>query len=123
MQKRSWTRPFLFALMAGAIAGFYWFGGSRYLTLDYIQENLDVLRRKHETSPVLVTSVFVGVYLFLTTLSIPGSIVLTLLSGALFGLGLGTFWTMFCTTAGACLSFLLSRYFFRDFFIRGNFIK
>src|SRR6476660_8883343 len=100
-------------LIVGAITGFYLFGGSEYLTLEFAQTNLDKLRAELKESPVMVTSAFVGIYLFLTTLSIPGSIILTLLSGAIFGLGLGLFWVMFCTTMGACLAFLMSRYLFR----------
>ncbi len=116
MKKKSWTRPLLFMLIVGAIAGFYLFGGSEYLTLEFAQTNLEKLRAQLKESPVLVTSAFVGIYLFLTTLSIPGSIILTLLSGAIFGIGMGIFWVMFCSTTGACLAFLMSRYLFRDYF-------
>ena len=105
-------------LMVGAIAGFYLLGGSRYLTLEYVQENLNHLRRMQEESPLLVTGAFVGLYLFLTTLSIPGSIILTLLSGAIFGIWMGTFWVSLSSTVGACLAFLMSRYFFRDYFAK-----
>ncbi len=105
-------------LIVGAIIGFYLFGGSEYLTLEFAQTNLEKLRAVLKESPVMTTSVFVGIYLFLTVLSIPGSIILTLLSGAIFGLGMGLFWVMFCTTTGACLAFLMSRYMFRDYFSR-----
>jgi uncharacterized membrane protein YdjX (TVP38/TMEM64 family) len=103
-------------LIVGAIAGFYLLGGSRFLTLEFVQENLAHLRKALEDSPVMVTSAYVGIYLFLTTLSIPGSIILTLLAGAIFGLAWGTFWVMFSSTLGACLAFLMSRYMFRDYF-------
>lgn len=103
-------------LIVGAITGFYLLGGAQYLKLEYVQGQLDNLRGYLKESPVLVTSAFVGIYLFLTTLSIPGSIILTLLSGAIFGVALGTFWVMFSTTLGACFAFLMSRYLFRDYF-------
>lgn len=102
----------------GAILSFYLLGGDEYLTLDWVQKNLGSLRESYENNPVTVTSVFLGIYLFLTSLSIPGSIILTLISGSLFGLGLGTFWVISGTTLGATLAFLLSRYLFRDFFER-----
>lgn len=105
-------------LIVGAIAGFYLLGGSQYLTLEFVQSHLDNLRAELKESPVLVTSAFVGLYLFLTTLSIPGSIILTLLSGAIFGIWLGIFWVMFSSTIGACFAFLMSRYMFRDYFRR-----
>ncbi len=118
MEKKSLTRPLLFMLMVGAITGFYMLGGSHYLELKFIQKNLQELRSVLDRSPVLFTSCFVGVYLFLTTLAIPGSIILTLLSGAIFGVATGLFWVMFSSTAGACLSFLISRYMFRSYFQR-----
>lgn len=105
-------------LIVGAISGFYLFGGGQYLTLEFVQTHLDVLRTDFRESPVLVTCAFVGGDLFLTTLSIPGSIVLTLLAGAIFGVPLGTFWAIFSTTLGACFAFLISRYLFRDYFRR-----
>ena len=116
MDKKSWTRPLLFMLIVGAITGFYLLGGGQYLKLEFIQGNLQKLRNMLENSPVLFTTCYVGLYLFLTTLSIPGSIVLTLLSGAIFGVGEGLFWVMLSTTLGACLSFLISRYMFRSYF-------
>lgn len=103
-------------LMVGAVTGFYVLGGSHYLELSFIQNNLQNLRTILKDSPFFFTSVFVGLYLFLTTLSIPGSIILTLLSGAIFGVGLGLFWVMFSTTLGACFAFLISRYMFRSYF-------
>ena len=103
-------------LIVGAITGFYLLGGGQYLKLEFIQGNLQKLRNMLENSPVLFTTCYVGLYLFLTTLSIPGSIVLTLLSGAIFGVGEGLFWVMLSTTLGACLSFLISRYMFRSYF-------
>lgn len=105
-------------MIVGAIIGFYFFGGSDFLTLEFAQTNLQKLREALKDSPVLVTSGFVGLYLFLTTLSIPGSIILTLLAGAIFGIPLGLFWVMFSTTTGACLAFLMSRYLFRDYFCK-----
>lgn len=105
-------------LIVGAITSFYLLGGSQYLSLEFVQTHLDNLRELLKESPILVISAFVGIYLFLTTLSIPGSIILTLLSGAIFGVALGTFWVMVSTTLGACFAFLMSRYMFRDYFRR-----
>ena len=105
-------------LIVGTITGFYLLGGSHYLQLEYARENLERLREILHASPVLFTSIFVGIILCLSTLSIPGSIILTLLSGAIFGVGMGLFWVMLATTAGACLSFLMSRYMLRSYFQR-----
>lgn len=112
--------------IVGAIAGFYLLGGSDFLTLEYAQSHLDKLRQMYAQSPFFVVAVFVSIYMFLTTLSIPGSIVLTLLSGAIFGIAMGTFLVMSCTTGGACLAFLMSRYMFREYFskkFKAQFVK
>lgn len=115
---KSHTRALLFGLIVTAISVFYLFGGSQLLTLEFVQTHLNNLRIGFRDSPVLFTCAFVGVYLFLTTLSIPGSIVLTLLSGAIFGVQQGTFLVIVSTTLGACFAFLMSRYLFRDYFHR-----
>lgn len=103
-------------LIACAIGAFYAFGGEDYLSLPSVQANLSRLQELHETRPVLVIGTFLGIYLFLTTLSIPGTIILTLLSGAIFGVAKGIVIIMIGTTFGAVFSFLLSRYLFRDYF-------
>ncbi len=49
----------------------------------------------------------------MTALSLPGAALLTLLGGALFGLGWGLLIISFASTLGATLAFLLSRFLFR----------
>lgn len=62
----------------------------------------------------MIVGLFLGVYIFLTSLSIPGAIVLTLLAGAIFGVGNGTLLVSVASTAGASIAFLMSRYLFRE---------
>ncbi|NNE91133.1 MAG: TVP38/TMEM64 family protein [Verrucomicrobiales bacterium] len=57
--------------------------------------------------------IFILVYIALTVLMIPGSI-LTMGSGLLFGLGWGTLWTVVASNIGASLAFLIGRHFARD---------
>jgi len=52
---------------------------------------------------------FVAVYAFATVALVPG-FVLTLAAGAIFGLGLGTLYTLIAASCGASLAFLVSRY-------------
>ncbi len=118
MSKKKLARPLVFFAIICAIVSFYYLEGGDYLTLEFMQANLQKLRHLHEEHPARVTGGFISIYLFLTSLSIPGSIVLTLLAGALFGMGMGLFWVIFCTTMGACLSFLMSLYLFREHFER-----
>jgi uncharacterized membrane protein YdjX (TVP38/TMEM64 family) len=52
---------------------------------------------------------FVAVYTLASVAFVPGSI-LTLIAGAIFGLGRGTLYTMIAATCGASVAFLVSRY-------------
>lgn len=104
------------------IAGFYILGGDRYLNLNFLQQKLTELRVLYQERPIWLIGVFCGSYIFLTSLSIPGSIVLCLLAGAIFGTLWGTFLVVTSSTMGATLAFLFSRYVLRDF-IRTKFRK
>lgn len=99
-----------------ALIGFFYFSGYyQELQLAEVQSNLSFIRRYYELHPIRSLGIFITIYIFITGLSIPGAIVLTLLSGAIFGLIPGTLLVTFCCTAGATISFLLSRYFFKDY--------
>ncbi len=56
---------------------------------------------------------FILAYAVTTVAAIPGS-ALTLAAGALFGVIFGTIWVSLGSTLGACLCFLISRYFARE---------
>ncbi|CAG8692534.1 8971_t:CDS:2 [Funneliformis caledonium] len=62
-----------------------------------------------------VMTVYVVVYVFLQTFSIPGSMWLSVLGGALFSLPTALFLICFCSSAGATNCYLLSRKFGRTF--------
>ena len=47
-------------------------------------------------------------------LSLPGAAILTLLGGALFGLGMGVLVVSFASSVGATLAMLVARYLLRD---------
>ncbi len=57
---------------------------------------------------------FSGIYIISTALSIPGASLLTLLSGGLFGVFVGTLVVSIASTIGATLSFLSSRFLLKD---------
>lgn len=108
-------RPFLFCLLILAVALFYREGGSQYLELAFLQARLSELRAYSVDHPIQVTLWLMGSVVILGTLAIPGSLILTLLAGALFGPWVGTLIVGLSTTIGGCLSFLIARYLFRDF--------
>ena len=108
------NKIFLIALIIILIASFYLTGLYKELEFENIQSNLDRIQAYFKTSPYLVTLMFVGAYVLITSLSIPGAIVLTLLSGAIFGVFAGTLIVSISSCLGATIAFLMSRYLFRD---------
>lgn len=100
--------------IALAFGLFKFFGISDYLTLDYIKDNQAQFQSYYLENSALTISIFFFVYIFTTALSIPGATVLTLLGGAIFGLGTGLLIISFASTIGATLSFLLTRTLFRE---------
>lgn len=88
----------------------YYFRLNQYLNLSYIKEHLDQFLIQYEQNKGLFIVIYTIVYILTTALSIPGATVLTLVGGAIFGLGLGTLIISFASTIGATLSFLAARY-------------
>lgn len=95
------------------VSVFYFTGAHQYLELNSIQRNLALIKEAYRDSPITVLVAFAGLYVFITGLSIPGAIVLTLLSGSVFGPVQGTLLVNLCCTTGASISFLISRYLLR----------
>ena len=93
---------------------FYFTDLNKQLEFQTIKENLDGVIESYQTKPFKTLALFVGLYILLTSLSIPGSIVLTLLSGAIFGVVYGTLIVTLSGTIGATIAFFMSRYLFRD---------
>lgn len=85
-----------------------------YLTLASLKQNQTWLTTQFTNHPLLVSIAFGLVYIFVTALSIPGATILTLASGAIFGLFYGTVIASVASTLGATLSFLGARYLFRQ---------
>jgi uncharacterized membrane protein YdjX (TVP38/TMEM64 family) len=112
--KISKTKIILLSLLLMAIFLFYFTDLNNQLEFQTIKENLGSLKNSYAERPVKTLALFVGLYVLLTSLSIPGSIVLTLLSGAIFGVVYGTFIVTLSGTVGATIAFFLSRYLFRD---------
>lgn len=94
---------------------FYYFDGHHFLSFSYIKLHLIEFKNYYEMNPGKTFAVFTGLYLFLTALAIPGSIVLTILSGAVFGTFTGVVIVTLAGTAGATISFLSSRYIMQDY--------
>lgn len=102
-------------VLAGLIGSFFLFDLQRYLTLAYIKEQHEVFRQFYDSHALLALLSYMGIYIAVTALSLPGAAVMTLAGGALFGLVAGTIAVSFASTIGATLAFLVSRFFLRDY--------
>jgi len=104
----------LIILIAAAIAAFFYFELGQYFSIDYIKAQQAEFGAAYAENPVLIIGIFFLIYVVSTALSLPGASILTLAGGALFGLVTGTIIVSFASTIGATLSFLFSRFLFRD---------
>ena len=80
-----------------------------------IQEYFELLYTEH---PAAVIAAYMMIYIFTTSLSLPGAAVLTIGGGALFGLITGTLVVSFASTIGATLACFVSRFLLRDWIQR-----
>lgn len=84
------------------------------LTLENLQARHQALLLYCQQAPFQSAALFFILYVLVTTLSLPGAALLTLLGGALFGLWPGIVLVSFAATLGATLAMLVSRYLLRD---------
>lgn len=102
------------AVMAAAAALFFASGLGKYLTLVSLKANRDLLVSFAQENRLAAASLFMGVYVVQTALSLPGATVLSLAAGAIFGAAMGTVYAVIAATIGATLAFIVTRYLFHD---------
>ena len=105
---------FVLSILAAGIVLFFSTGLGHHLTLASLKENKEALQgytEIHYTSAVIL---FILTFALQSALSIPGTVVLTLSGGVLFGSLLGTIYVNVGATVGATVAFLTARYLFRD---------
>ena len=110
---RWWPR--LLALAIAAVAA----GALAYLlrdelSLDELAAREQQLRRLYREHPLPVLAAALALYVVVAGLSIPGALPLSLTYGWLFGFLPAAILVSFASTAGATISFLLSRYLIGD---------
>ena len=101
------------AILLGIVA-FRYFDLSQYLTLSYIKASQQEFHALYLSNRGLVIAAYMGIYVAITALSLPGAAVLTLAAGGLFGLTVGTVAVSFASTIGATLACLVSRFLLRE---------
>lgn len=108
------TKVFIAVVIALAIATFFYFDLGRFLSLTVLKENRDSLLAFTNANFVAAVAIFIGTYVVVTGLSLPGAVILTLAGGFVFGAGFATLFINIGATTGATVAFLTARYVLRD---------
>ena len=103
--KRLW--PLLVLLGVGGFV--FAMGWHRYLTLEHLAANRELLRSFIESNLLLSLAAFVALYAVTVALSLPGGAVLTIAGGFLFGWVLGGITSVVAATLGAIVVFVIAK--------------
>jgi pyruvate/2-oxoglutarate dehydrogenase complex dihydrolipoamide dehydrogenase (E3) component/uncharacterized membrane protein YdjX (TVP38/TMEM64 family) len=109
-------------IFAVLVICFFLFDLNQYLTLESLKSNQQALADFIAANWLVAFFGYLFIYASATALSVPGAAVLTLASGALFGLGWGLLLASFASSIGATLAFLVSRFVLRDW-VKSTFAK
>lgn len=84
------------------------------LPLESLEAHRHALSGYATAHPAKTAAIFMLVYIAFSALPLPGSEVLSIAAGAIFGLVEGTLLVSFASSIGATLAFLVSRWWLRD---------
>lgn len=101
-------------VIATVVAFLVFFDLSDHLTLEYLQSQHARIKAYKMAHPYVTALAFFLIYIVTAGLSLPGSSLLPLLAGAIFGLLWGTVLVSIASTIAATLEFLAARHFLRD---------
>jgi dihydrolipoamide dehydrogenase len=101
------TKLLLVMVVVALIGAFFYFDGQQYIAVSTFREWVD-------QNVLMASLAYLGLYILVAALSLPGAAAITLLGGAVFGLWLGVLLVSFASSIGATLAFLLSRTLFAD---------
>ena len=109
-------KPLLFVLLTGLFFLFIeWFKTfNRGEIIEYKKSLLHLV----QDQPLTLSLSFFLIYLVFATLSLPGTAFFNVIGGFLFGFIQGTLLALFAVSIGSSFTFLLTRFFLRDFFIK-----
>lgn len=111
MQKK---RLILLIFITVFIASFFIFDLGQYFTLEFFNAKHTVITNYYHANPLQTGLIYFVLYILVTSLSLPGAGIMTLIAGAIFGLLWGTVLVSFASTIGATVAFLVARYLFKE---------
>lgn len=120
MNKKHIKKFAIVVVLISLIAVFTIFNLGDYFSLSYLKESkksFEIMYAEHRLSVIFG---YMVIYIVVTSLSLPGGVVMGLAAGALFGLLTGTIAVSFASTIGATLACLVSRFILRDW-LQGKF--
>ncbi|MEX1035786.1 MAG: TVP38/TMEM64 family protein [Sneathiella sp.] len=104
----SWKKLIPLLLIVIAVAAFFIFGLDEYLTFRALSENRDRLINFVTDNYVMSGLLYVGIYIVVVALSLPGGLLMTVTGGFLFGWLAAGVMTVFAATIGGTLLFLIA---------------
>jgi pyruvate/2-oxoglutarate dehydrogenase complex dihydrolipoamide dehydrogenase (E3) component/uncharacterized membrane protein YdjX (TVP38/TMEM64 family) len=104
----------ILAGIAAAIGAFFALGLGKYLSLDYLKQSKASFEALYAANPLQIIGAYLGIYIAVTALSLPGAAIMTLAAGAIFGFGTGLLIVSFASSIGATLAFLAARHVLGD---------
>ena len=114
MKQMSWSRLLLLLVVAALFGAFFMFDLHQFFTLEFLKGQQARFNAFYLEHPIAVIAAYMGSYVVMAALSLPGALIMTLAGGAIFGLGVGTVAVSFASTLGATLAFLAARFLLRD---------
>ncbi len=113
--KLSFRRLLPLMVIGASCIPFFAFGLGEYLSFDALKANREVIMTWTEENYLLAVPAFIGAYILIISMSLPGGVWLTVMGGFLFGTIETTTYVVFGATIGATVIFLAARYAFADY--------
>jgi pyruvate/2-oxoglutarate dehydrogenase complex dihydrolipoamide dehydrogenase (E3) component/uncharacterized membrane protein YdjX (TVP38/TMEM64 family) len=113
--KQNTTKILLIVVIIALAAAFFAFDLQSYFSLNHFKSQQQAFEQYYAQHKGLTIGFFMGIYILVTALSLPGAAVMSLAAGALFGIWLGLLMVSFASSIGATLAFLVSRFVLRDY--------
>lgn len=107
-------RIMVLCIVAIVVAAYILLDLGRLVSLGYLQSQMVMLQAFARENLLAAAGVYLGSFIGLSALSVPGAGLLSLLGGAVFGFGWGVTLTVIASTIGCILAFLSSRLLLRD---------